>query len=293
MTGYGFDVPGVTMRHYDANVTFHGLAGLTVAEKRALSLQLHVFAPANGPGAAIQSWQGSEFGKLAATEVQHDNPILAVEVTDTGAHADSTVSFGNNTDIQSVDIGGVVLPPNTSDEQGIVACTKACAKRAPACAAWVFCTSRFQGSDHPRCALKGPSFACPIAHENTISGALSASNCSVHPQPPSPNPPRPPPRPPSNPTPGWIDGRINGGPLAIRATQDVLPVRVLVDGSVIEAYWDGGRARMTSRSYPPMTTEMQLGLRIKSNNDKITASIDVYEMGSAWLEPVPIPRGHA
>ena len=78
-------------------------------------------------------------------------------------------------------------------------------------------------------------------------------------------------------------GQINGGPLALRTISDTLEARVLVDGSVIEAYWDGGRARYTSRFYPSTAPH---GLRVFASNDKVTADIIVYEMGSAWLEPV-------
>jgi len=86
---------------------------------------------------------------------------------------------------------------------------------------------------------------------------------------------------------GWVPGRINGGPLALRATQDELQVRIIVDGSVIEAYWDGGRAAMTSRSYPPASSMEEAGLKISAvGGGGLAVDVQAWEMGSAWLEPV-------
>eukprot|EP00937_MAST-01D_sp_MAST-1D-sp2_P007582 g7582.t1 len=49
---------------------------------------------------------------------------------------------------------------------------------------------------------------------------------------------------------GWLAGTLSApggsGPLAVRAGQDDLEFRVLGDGSVVEAFVDGGRARATS-----------------------------------------------
>ena len=92
--------------------------------------------------------------------------------------------------------------------------------------------------------------------------------------------------PPTPPLPaGWIAGAVNGGPLALRSGQDALEFRILVDGSVVEVFWDGGRARCAMRSFPPLGLE-QLGLRIAASAANVTADIAVFEMGNAWLEPV-------
>ena len=91
----------------------------------------------------------------------------------------------------------------------------------------------------------------------------------------------------------WVLGRLgqggSQGPLALRAEQDTLAVRVLVDGSVIEAYWDGGRARYTSRAYPPPRSVAEVGLKVAASDGRVTADVIVYEMGSAWLDPVELP----
>ena len=57
-------VKGVTTRHYDLVATFRGLTNLTVAERAALSLNMHIFnALPGGSGSApwrspIVSWSG-------------------------------------------------------------------------------------------------------------------------------------------------------------------------------------------------------------------------------------------
>ena len=85
--------------------------------------------------------------------------------------------------------------------------------------------------------------------------------------------------------PGWLGGGVNGGPLALRSGQDALEFRILADGSVVEAFWDGGRARCAIRSFPPLGFE-QLGLTVSASSGNVTADVVVYAMGSAWLEPV-------
>ena len=61
-------------------------------------------------------------------------------------------------------------------------------------------------------------------------------------------------------------------------------MRVLVDGSVVESFFDGGRARVTSRAY-----DMPDGLRwraVMANGTAaggVTVDVDVWEMRSAWL----------
>ena len=264
----GLLVSGVTSRHYDAVVTFRGLASLPAADRAALSLTVDVFAPlSSSPG----RWNRATSLTWAAAPA---------------APAAPNVTYGNNTDIQSRDVGGVTLPEGTTDEQGVAACTEHCAQLA-GCAAWVFVSARCPppcGSGHPRCALKGHDFCPPTPHTGTITGAMPgqgpASAGCKRPVPPGPRPPAPPA------PPGWIGGQVNGGPLALRDTQDTLEVRVLVDGSVVETFWDMGRARQTQRILPPAAAAQNLGLRLAASSPHVTADVDVYAMNSAWLAPV-------
>ena len=97
----------------------------------------------------------------------------------------------------------------------------------------------------------------------------------------------------------WVNGTAGGGPLALRLSQDTLAVRVLVDASVVEAFWDGGRARYTahaSAAGSPDATNDEGGaggggagvmVRVSAGaglkEGLISADIDVYEMASMWL----------
>ena len=96
---------------------------------------------------------------------------------------------------------------------------------------------------------------------------------------------------------GWVDGWVSdsesapsligtppGGPLSLRRGQDSLSVRVLKDASVCEAFWDGGRARQTARWFYA-SAESAGGLWLSAGGASgITADVEVWEMGSAWIE---------
>ena len=43
----------------------------------------------------------------------------------------------------------------------------------------------------------------------------------------------------------WVGGSVEGGILDLRVGQEALNVRVLADNSIVETFWDGGRARTT------------------------------------------------
>ena len=81
--------------------------------------------------------------------------------------------------------------------------TAACAKDPTTCAAWVYVSDR-GAMKGPRCALKGKNFCPPVAHANTISGAMPGEDTTAHCGSPPPTPPSPLP-------PGWVGGKINGG----------------------------------------------------------------------------------
>ena len=281
----GMLVPGVTTRHYDVLVSFKGLAGLSAADREALALVVDVFAPLSSPGGASWNRASSQvWNAIPSTGASSGSSTAAIAAAP-HCLSRSRGCFGNNTDIESKDIGGKPLPAGTTDEQGITACTAACIAH-PGCAAWVYVSNRGL-MNGPRCAFKGEDYCPPIAHANTISDALPGKDTTATCKKPGPGPPPAPPAPPAPPLPpGWVAGTVNGGPLALRATADVLEVRVLVDGSVIEAFWDGGRARTTSRATPPAAAVQQLGLRVQASAAGVTADIDVWEMGNAWLDPV-------
>ena len=78
-------------------------------------------------------------------------------------------------------------------------------------------------------------------------------------------------------------GLSGGGPLALRASQDALSVRVLVDAIVVEAFWDGGRACSTGRVTGRPGNDGVLVSAGDVTTGVITADIAVWEMGSTWL----------
>jgi beta-fructofuranosidase len=85
---------------------------------------------------------------------------------------------------------------------------------------------------------------------------------------------------------GWVNGTAGGmgsGPLALRAGQDSLALRVLVDGSVVEAFWDGGRARTTGQFFPADPGATGLRVSAGAGAAAVTADIDVWEMGNMWI----------
>ena len=81
-----------------------------------------------------------------------------------------------------------------------------------------------------------------------------------------------------------MNGTVGGGPLALRTSQDSLTVRVLVDASVVEAFWDGGRARYTAHASadPEGGTGVTVGAG-EIDDGVVSVDIDVHEMSSMWL----------
>ena len=106
-------------------------------------------------------------------------------------------------------------------------------------------------------------------NQNLCFGVLGVPLCWA-PEPPPPPPGR-------RPVPvGWIVGNA-GGPMALGRNQDAVGLRVLVDGMVMESFWDGGRARTSSPAYGVAAPTVSSGLA------GISVDVSVWQMGSAWL----------
>ena len=137
LTGQSLDAPGelavkgVTARHYDLVATFRGLTNLTVAEREALSLNVHIFTAL--PGSSGSAWRGPVVSwggdATAAAPVPEDDGLRPAAPPACTWQFKNHLSC-NNTDIQSKDLKGegVRLPANTTDEAGIAACIAACEK---------------------------------------------------------------------------------------------------------------------------------------------------------------------
>lgn len=80
----------------------------------------------------------------------------------------------------------------------------------------------------------------------------------------------------------WVNGDVTGGPLALRRAQDTVTLRVVVDGIVMESFWDGGRARYTRQ----ITGAASQPTLLSSGLPGISVDVDIWQMGSAWL-PAP------
>ena len=75
----------------------------------------------------------------------------------------------------------------------------------------------------------------------------------------------------------------NGGSLELKG--DTLKLHIYIDRSMIEAYANGLKS-ITTRAYP--TRFDALGLQIWGNGDVMVKSMQVWEMGSAYGEVVPV-----
>ena len=109
-------------------------------------------------------------------------------------------------------------------------------------------------------------------NQNLCFKALGSSLCWA---------PEPPPLPAGRQSipPGWAAGNAGGGPMALRRSQNTVELHVLVDGLVMESFWDGGRARTTSPAYGPS------GVAVTVSSGLLGVSVDVsiWKMGSAWI----------
>eukprot|EP00947_MAST-08B_sp_MAST-8B-sp1_P000994 g994.t1 len=76
---------------------------------------------------------------------------------------------------------------------------------------------------------------------------------------------------------GTAAGPGGEGPLAVREDQRLLELRVLADGSVGEAFFDRGRARVASRLYSERG-----GLSVMAPAGSV-ATVKAWRMGPAWL----------
>jgi hypothetical protein len=110
-----------------------------------------------------------------------------------------------------------------------------------------------------------------LANHSLCFGVLGIPLCWVPEPSPLPHGRRPMPA-------GWIAGNAGGGTLALRRNQDTVDLRVLVDGMVVESYWDGGRARTTLPAYGPTQPPT-----LSSGLAGVSADVIIWPMASAWL----------
>ena len=96
----------------------------------------------------------------------------------------------------------------------------------------------------------------------------------------------------------WVDRRQTGGgthasmqggaaTLPEGAIGGKIPLRILVDNSVLEVFAGEGRVRSTSRIYPAGDGDWSLSVFSDSDEEvDISVTADVWEMGKAWVQDI-------
>eukprot|EP00035_Acanthoeca_spectabilis_P011596 m.204598 g.204598 ORF g.204598 m.204598 type:complete len:549 (-) comp15394_c0_seq4:139-1785(-) len=75
--------------------------------------------------------------------------------------------------------------------------------------------------------------------------------------------------------------RKPGNTFEVVASEATLAIRALVDRSIVEAFFAGGRAAFTARAY---SGEGETGVRLFSRSGATVQSTIVHEMGCGWIE---------
>lgn len=140
-------------------------------------------------------------------------------------------AIANNTDRPGDDGYIFDMNPSAPEEENIANCSAACAANS-SCVAWVY----VRPTDAPcRCCLKSsipppnPNACCVSAVKSALYEAVVDRTASTS------------------------DGELTpqGGPIPQdTSSASVSELHIFVDHSVVEAFIDGGRARITSRVYP-------------------------------------------
>ena len=225
----------------------------------------------------------------------------------------------NGTNFRGGNVGIHPLPAGTPDAAGHTACDELCGARSD-CTAWVLVKAGKSGptGKQPECALKGRSY-CVNALSHPCTGCEDeggkAGQCycdaGIKPgiTPPAPGKcggsPQPPPPPPASDEGVAVVIQVsaaakNGsrlcsvvvagrrcGTFPLLAGESSMAVRVLVDRSIAEFFFAGGRAVYTARSYPALGAD-GVELFVPSGADKadeeggVVVTAVAYEMGCGW-----------
>lgn len=210
----------------------------------------------------------------------------------------------NNSNFVGGNLSPHALPRNRSRYSSQLACEKACSENEN-CKAWVYVRSA-----NPYCALKGPDFCtndaadlCGGCNANAnrtcgcdsgIKTGFHARACKTPNKPPAPSPAPlnsgisatltvSPLQPDGSRTVYVNSGRPDRGEMfPLLAGEENLKVRVLVDRSIVEFFFGGGRASFTQRHYPRLG---ETGISLASlGNVAVVNSAVVYEMGCGWVK---------
>ncbi|GAB4825934.1 Beta-fructofuranosidase, soluble isoenzyme I [Ancistrocladus abbreviatus] len=89
-----------------------------------------------------------------------------------------------------------------------------------------------------------------------------------------------------------VNKQVYGGPVPV-LEDEKFSMRVLVDHSIVEAFGQGGRTCITSRIYPtqPIDGAAKVFLFNNATNLSIVASVKIWQMESAEIQPFPLISG--
>ena len=229
----------------------------------------------------------------------------------------------NNTDLGAPSIANFNLRKGTTLAQGIAACRAYCTAHNASCGGWVFVTDKFDPGSRwngPRCSIKGNGPCTPVPRAQCYSSMI-AGHCEPQPpRPPHPPPPPPPPHPPPPPkpppppvppappltgptchlknsmagvravkAPGVVSGVANGfstQTLRIAQHETTATLRVFVDASFAEAYWQNGRVAMTIGAWPLDVANLKVAAAaIFSTAPVNVVSATAWAVKSIWVSP--------
>jgi hypothetical protein len=315
------------------NATLCNMSSLVLPPPRAKNGSAVMALPLpEGTGAAIDveievalppaSDRGFSFGvRVFASRQPHDEHIMRMEPPPA-----PPFRILNGTNFRRGNVGFHPLPAGTPDAAGHVACSELCNARSD-CTAWVLVKAGENGpaQKEPGCALKGRSY-CVNALSHSCTGCEDeggkAGQCycdaGIKPgnAPPLPGKCGGGIKPPPSPLPASDEGVAvviqvsataqNGsrlcsviaagarrGTFPLLAGESSMAVRVLVDRSIAEFFFAGGRAVYTVRSYPALGAD---GVEVfapggageaaavdeEEGGAVVVATAVAWEMGCGW-----------
>lgn len=178
----------------------------------------------------------------------------------------------NNTDAPGGDYMDYPLDPSKGDAVNAANCSATCASDAR-CAAWTYVRNSPDPPYTPtRCSLKS---SAPATTPNAccISGIKGGAYVAVN----------------RSATGGAGPAGSQGGPLVLPAAANTqgttVRMHVYVDGSIIEAFINGGSAVVTSRVYPVASDAGAVGVYAGEGNTLPVQLLNatVWTMGSIWV----------
>lgn len=206
---------------------------------------------------------GIEFGVAVLASAD------ATVQTRAGVALTAAVGPLNNTDLPGGDITDIAMDPTLSDAVNAANCSSLC-DASNACASWTFVRNGTAPDPHYpdcRCSLKGNVPSVTPGRSCCISGVRGGLSSVI------------------NKTQTGGDGPqdVTSLSLTMKGDESVVRVRVFVDHSIVEAFVQGGRTRITSRVYPA-NPSLASGVAVYASGSGATLiNATVYALDSIWV----------